>query len=215
MSPAPPAGRETRTYRRRAGRASVLAGPAAPVRSCRAAYRYARLRSTPAHQSASGSSAQRPDHRRRQFRWRQCRNAQSSPAGELDLDRRRRAQCGAISATVIDLGDHYLRESALGAAYLLAPPIDLSGANLGAPGDIRDDRPRRKGRSYNGVLLRRTPRPSSFAAGNNLHVGHLDVSCIGASTIVCTGATSDLSSQSGARRPSPEGYEPSTSGSRP
>src|SRR5262249_49758654 len=76
----------------------------------------------------------------------------------------------------------------------------------GAPGDIRDDRPRRKGRSYNGVLLRRTPRPSSFAAGNNLHVGHLDVSCIGASIIVCTAATSDRSSQSGARRPSPVGY---------
>jgi hypothetical protein len=82
----------------------------------------------------------------------------------------------------------------------------LSGANLGAPADIRDDRPRRKGRSYNGVLLPLTPRPSPFVAGNGLHVGHLDVSCTGASTIVCTGATSDLSSRAGARRPSPEGY---------
>jgi hypothetical protein len=123
MSPGPPAGRGTQTGRRRADRASVLAGPAAPARSSRAAYRCARSRSTPAHRWEPGSSDQSPDHRRRQFGRRQCRNVQSSPVGKLDLDRRRRAQCGTITAAVINRGDHHFRETALAAAQLLPPPI--------------------------------------------------------------------------------------------
>ena len=53
---------------------------------------------------------------------------------------------------------------------------------------IGDHRPRRKGGSHNGALLPLTPRPSPFAAGNNLQTGHLDTSCTGASTTACTGA---------------------------
>jgi hypothetical protein len=206
MSPGSRAGHETRTDRRRADRASVLAGPAEPARSSRAACRCARSRSTLAHQSESGSSAQRPDHRRCQFRRCQRRNARSNRAGKLNLDRRRRTQCGAISAVVIDRGDHHFRETALATVQLLPPPMDLSGANMGAPGDIGDNRPRRKGRTHNGALLPLTPRSSPFAAGNNLHAGHLDVSCTSASTDACTSATSGLNCRADARRPSPEGY---------
>ena len=70
-----------------------------------------------------------------------------------DLDRRRRAQCAAITAAVINRGDHHFRETALGAAQLLAPPIDLSGTNLSATDDISDNRPWCEGRSHNGALF--------------------------------------------------------------
>ena len=89
---------------------------------------------------------------------------------------------------------------------LLPLPIDLSGTNVSPTGDISDNRSRGKGRRNDRALLLLTPRPSPLGAGNNLQSGHLDVSCTGASTIVCTSATSDLCSRAGARRPSPEGY---------
>jgi len=89
---------------------------------------------------------------------------------------------------VIDRRDYHFGETTLGLAYLLAPPVDLSGANLGAPSDIGDNRPRRKGRRDNRALLPLAPRPSPFAAGYNLHAGHLDVSCTAASTTACTAA---------------------------
>jgi hypothetical protein len=63
-------------------------------------------------------------------------------------------------ATVIDRRDHHFGKTTIGAVYLLAPPVDLSGANLGALGDIGDNRSRRKGRSHDGPLLRLIPRRS-------------------------------------------------------
>src|SRR5208283_4564327 len=56
-----------------------------------------------------------------------------------------------------------------------------SGTNVGAPGDIGDDRTRRKRRRHDRPLLLLTPRSSPLGAGNDLHSGHLDVSCTGAS----------------------------------
>jgi hypothetical protein len=53
----------------------------------------------------------------------------------------RRAQCGAITATVINRGDHHFRETATDAAQLLPPPIDLSGTNVSPTGDISDIAP--------------------------------------------------------------------------
>src|SRR6516165_6200542 len=135
--------------------------------------------------------------------------AHPSPVGKLDLDRRRRAQCGAITAAVIDRGDHHFRETALGAAQLLAPPIDLSGTNVSSTGDLSDNRPRRKGRSHDGALLRLTPRPSPLGAGNNLHSGHLDVSAPVQAPTLAPVRTSGPRSRLSARRPSPEGYSAS------
>src|SRR6516164_5780620 len=114
--------------------------------------------------------------------------ALANRAGKLDLDRRRRAPRGVIIAAVIDRRDHHFREAATSAAQLSPPPIDLSGTNVNATGDISDNRPRGKGRRNNRALLFLTPRSSPLGAGNNLHAGHLDVSCTAASTTACTSA---------------------------
>src|ERR1700745_3572065 len=109
-------------------------------------------------------------------------------------------------ATVIDRRDHHFGETTVGVAHLLAPPIDLSGAKIGAPGNIGLYPLRRKGRRHNGGFFPLTPRPTSLGTGKNLHAGHLDVSCTGASTDACTSATSGPSCRPSARRPSPEAY---------
>ena len=93
--------------------------------------------------------AQRPDHRCGQFGRRRLRNAQPRRAGKLDLDRWRRVQCGTIVAAVVHRRNDDLGKSVTGVAQLLPPTIDLPGTNRRTPGDIDDDRARRKGRSDN------------------------------------------------------------------
>src|SRR5215472_8944060 len=163
-------------------------------------------RSTPARRSESGSSAQRPDHGRRQFRRRQRCDAHASRTAKLDLDRRRRVQYDAIIAAVGHRRDDNLGKPAAGVAQLLPPAINLPGTNRRAPGDIGDNRARRKRRRDDRSLLLLTPRPAPLGPGENLDSAHPDVLCTSAAPMLAPVRTSGLNRSGGARRPSPEAY---------
>ena len=61
--------------------------------------------------------------------------------------------------------------------------------DIGATGHLADHRPRRQARGHNRPFLFLGPAPSPFRPGYHLNSRHRTVSCTGASTVICTGAT--------------------------
>src|SRR5262249_12403753 len=102
--------------------------------------------------------------------------------------------------------DHDLGKPAAGVAQLLPPAINLPGTNCRAPGDIGDNRARRKRRRDDRSLLLLTPRPAPLGPGENLDSAHPDVLCTSAAPMLAPVRTSGLNRSGGARRPSPEAY---------
>src|SRR5215472_85239 len=86
------------------------------------------------------------------------------------------------------------------------PAINLPGTNRRAPGDIGDNRARRKRRRDDRSLLLLTPRPAPLGPGENLDSAHPDVLCTSAAPMLAPVRTSGLNRSGGARRPSPEAY---------
>src|SRR5207253_10827309 len=68
------------------------------------------------------------------------------------------------------------------------PAIDLAGANLRPPGDLRDHRSRRQARGNNRPLLLGAPPTPPFRAGDDFNPRHRTVSSTRANTIACTRA---------------------------
>ena len=74
-------------------------------------------------------------------------------------------------------------------AQFLPPAINLTRRNVGAARHIGDDRARRQTRGDDRPLLFLGPAPPPFRAGDHLNSRHRTVSCTGASTVICTSAT--------------------------
>ncbi len=79
------------------------------------------------------------------------------------------------------------------------PPINLSGHDIPAPGDLAYRRPLRKGLRDDRPLLLGAPAPAPLRTRQNLNSAHCTVSCTGASNSACTAANQDGSQQIGYR----------------
>src|ERR1700694_2704585 len=112
-----------------------------------------------------------------------CRDAHASLARKLDLNCRRRRTPSAIPSR----GDQHLGE-AMSDPDLLPPAIDLAGANLRPPGDLRDHRSRRQALGDNRPLLLSAPPTPPFRAGDDFKPRHRSVSNTSANTVACTSA---------------------------
>src|SRR4029077_6540003 len=102
---------------------------------------------------------------------------------KLDLNRRRRRTLSAIPYR----GDQHLGE-AMSDPDLLPPAIDLAGANLRPPGDLRDHRSRRQALGDNRPLLLSAPPTPPFRAGDDFKPRHRTVSSTSTNAVACTSA---------------------------
>ena len=179
----------------------------APARSYLSSCRCGRPPATPARPRELGSWPQRPYYRRGQAGRRRRWNAQASRAAKLDLDRFASTWRNALPAIRIRRHDH-CRKTGAGAAQLLAPAINLPGANVSSTRHLRNDRPRRKCRRNQRPLLLLAPASPPLRAADQLKSRHRTVSCISASTgCRCYPARSIRRSQGGLpRRETPSAY---------
>jgi hypothetical protein len=106
-----------------------------------------------------------------------------SLARKLNLNCRRRRTPSAIPYR----GDQHLGE-AVADPNLPPPAVDLAGANIRPPGNLRDHRSRRQALGNNRPLLLGAPPTPPFRASNDFNPRHRRVSCTSANPVACTSA---------------------------
>ena len=145
----------------------------------------------------SGSSPQRPQHRRRQRRRCSRRYPHDGTAQLHDNCTSRRRRPFRLN--------HKLRKTSRVTKHLPAPAINLPRPQVGSPCNLGNVRAGLRYRRYQRLLLLFRPSPSALHARHYRHLTHRTVSCTGANTSACTGAISDYPINP-ARRPLTEAY---------